>query len=74
MHPVGNMLYLFQTLRVPALVVLGFWFVLQLLNLSTESSGAGDDVAWYAHIVGFLAGYILMRRRKRRRMREFEAL
>ena len=63
--------FLFRTLRVPALIVLGFWFVLQLLNLFGDVSGG---VAWYAHIVGFLVGYVLMRRRRKRRMREFEIL
>jgi len=37
--------------RVPAAIVLGLWFVLQLL-----SAGMGGGVAWFAHIGGFLAG------------------
>lgn len=45
-------------LRVPALIVLGGWFVIQLLNASNDAS----DVAWYAHIAGFVIGYILMHR------------
>ena len=45
-------------LRVPALIVLGGWFVIQLLNASNDTS----DVAWYAHIAGFVMGYVLMRR------------
>ena len=45
-------------LRVPALIVLGGWFVIQLLNASNDAS----DVAWYAHIAGFVVGYVLMRR------------
>ncbi|MCY4352992.1 MAG: rhomboid family intramembrane serine protease [Gemmatimonadetes bacterium] len=49
-------------LRVPALIVLGGWFVIQLLNASS-ASGTGD-VAWFAHIAGFVVGYILMRQWK----------
>jgi membrane associated rhomboid family serine protease len=44
--------------NIPALVVLGFWFVLQLFNgiasLGVETLGGG--VAWFAHIGGFIAG------------------
>jgi len=47
--------------NLPAVVVLGFWFVLQLLNgvlaVSTFESGG---VAWFAHIGGFVAGLILV--------------
>jgi len=48
---------------VPAAVILGVWFVSQLLNV-----GIQGGVAWFAHIGGFLIGMIwirtLMRRRK----------
>lgn len=49
---------------VPAWMLLGFWFVLQLSNI-----GLGGGVAWFAHIGGFLAGIslILPGLRKRRR-------
>ncbi len=50
------------TLRLPALYVLGFWFVLQFLSgavaASAESGGGG--VAWWAHIGGFVAGMALV--------------
>ena len=45
-------------LRVPALIVLGGWFVIQLLNASSASGTS--DVAWFAHIAGFIVGYVLM--------------
>ena len=49
--------------RLPALVVLAFWFVLQLLSgtislVGTTQSGGGT--AWWAHIGGFLAGMLLV--------------
>ena len=47
-------------LRVPALIVLGGWFVIQLLNASSE--GDTSNVAWFAHIAGFVVGYVIMRR------------
>jgi membrane associated rhomboid family serine protease len=44
---------------LPALVFLGFWFLLQFfqgtLSLATTSGGGG--VAWFAHIGGFVFGF-----------------
>jgi membrane associated rhomboid family serine protease len=46
---------------VPSLVVLGGWFVLQLLNgfmsLGAETAAEGG-VAWFAHIGGFVFGLV----------------
>jgi membrane associated rhomboid family serine protease len=48
-----------RTVEIPALFVLGFWFVIQFLSaLSSSSSGGG--IAWYAHIGGFVAGVMLI--------------
>ena len=66
-------LFLFvQVVRIPALLVLGFWFIIQLVNASGASGGADGGVAWYAHIAGFVVGYLLMRRRKKRMRRKVE--
>jgi len=47
--------------EVPALVFVGIWFIVQILQgtaeLLTPSSGGG--VAWWAHIGGFVAGLSL---------------
>lgn len=43
------------TLRLPAAIVLGLWFVLQLFN-STLAEPGGGGVAFGAHIGGFIAG------------------
>jgi membrane associated rhomboid family serine protease len=51
---------------IPAMIVLGFWIVVQLLNgfitFSAQSLGRGEGggVAWFAHIGGFLAGMLLL--------------
>ncbi|WP_417843781.1 rhomboid family intramembrane serine protease [Thalassospira sp.] len=42
---------------VPAVVVLGFWIGMQVINLST---GVNDGVAWAAHVAGFAAGLLLI--------------
>jgi membrane associated rhomboid family serine protease len=53
--------FFIEVSTVPAVLVLGFWFVLQLFNgvLSLGMSQAGG-VAWFAHLGGFVAGLILV--------------
>ena len=46
--------FIFFTIRVPASILLIFWFVFQFLNLSNVES----SVACMAHIGGFVFGYI----------------
>ena len=46
-------------LQMSALVVLGFWFGMQLIS-SVMSSGEGGGVAFGAHIGGFVAGLLLV--------------
>jgi membrane associated rhomboid family serine protease len=50
-------------LRLPALIVLGGWFLLQLLDFSKVMSGplGGGGVAYLAHIGGFLFGLATIR-------------
>ncbi len=47
----------FLPLELPALIVLGLWFVLQLDAVAGSMSGGG--VAYLAHVSGFVAGMIL---------------
>ena len=57
---------------MPALVVLGLWFVLQLFSGVADLGARSEQttgVAFWAHIGGFVAGMVLgmlMRRRDRR--------
>jgi membrane associated rhomboid family serine protease len=48
-------------LRLPALVVLGLWFLFQLLDLSAQPSGGGGGVAYLAHIGGFIFGLVTIK-------------
>ncbi|MER5715437.1 rhomboid family intramembrane serine protease [Streptomyces sp. NPDC002132] len=50
---------IFLPLRLPAWLVLGFWFVLQAVYSSGEGVSEAGTVAYAAHIVGFLAGMLL---------------
>jgi membrane associated rhomboid family serine protease len=45
--------------RVPAAIVLGFWFLLQLLGGLPQVAGAAGGVAFWAHVGGFVAGVLL---------------
>ncbi|MDI6900152.1 MAG: rhomboid family intramembrane serine protease [Anaerosomatales bacterium] len=55
--------FFFEIARLPALLVIGVWFLVQLGNglgsLSPEFAQTGG-VAWFAHIGGFLAGLTLI--------------
>ena len=69
---VQTLVFLFifvRMIELPALFVLGAWFLMQLLSVP---SSQGTGVAFFAHIGGFLAGMILMAgfvRRRGSRMR-----
>ena len=54
--------------ELPAVIFIGLWFLIQLLNgiLTLPAQGLGG-VAWWAHIGGFVAGYILIGRMVGRR-------
>jgi len=53
--------FFFQIVELPALVVLGLWFVLQLLSGSfAVTQAASGGTAWWAHIGGFVSGMILV--------------
>jgi len=62
-HPKAKVLVLIpfgffsQIIKIPALYVLGFWFVLQFIN-SSLSSSTGGGVAYGAHIGGFIFGVV----------------
>ncbi len=50
--------------RLPAVIVLAFWFILQLFSgvsaLGSAGQAANGGVAWWAHIGGFLSGMLLV--------------
>ncbi len=52
--------FFLTVVEIPAVLFLGFWFLLQLVSgLSVVVAGA-DSVAWWAHIGGFAAGMLLI--------------
>ena len=55
--------FFFQLVELPALLFIGFWFVMQFfsgaLSLVTPNGQTGGT-AWWAHIGGFVAGIIMI--------------
>ncbi len=51
--------FIFGVIEVPAIVLLGFWFVMQLFSAGTiamTTTSHGGGVAFAAHVIGFVAG------------------
>ncbi|MCI0371854.1 MAG: rhomboid family intramembrane serine protease [candidate division NC10 bacterium] len=58
--------WFWRLVEIPALIVLGFWIVVQVLNGLLTFNFQGGGVAWFAHIGGFAAGMALLPFCKRR--------
>jgi membrane associated rhomboid family serine protease len=64
--------FFFWAFPVPAFVLIGLWFLLQLFYGAASigtAVGASEGVAWWAHIGGFLAGLVLVWAFRRERSR-----
>ena len=59
--PIG---FIFFPVRLPAWVLIGFWFALQLIDglvtLSAKTTNVSGGVAYWAHVGGFITGLILV--------------
>lgn len=56
------LLIIFWTIRLPALLVLGYWFLIQFIagyQMMAIETTTGGGVAWWAHVGGFLLGMLL---------------
>ncbi|MCF6159275.1 MAG: rhomboid family intramembrane serine protease [wastewater metagenome] len=54
---------IWQIIELPAIIVLGFWFLIQFFSGATAitSIEGGGGVAWWAHVGGFVLGIILIK-------------
>jgi membrane associated rhomboid family serine protease len=65
LYPLGQVfvffwiIIFFRVIAVPAILLLGFWFLMQLLSAEGASSSVGGVAVW-AHVGGFIAGMILV--------------
>lgn len=56
-HTLFIFFFIIRIIKVPAIFFIGFWFFIQVMNVT---GGAAKGIAWYAHIGGFIAGLILI--------------
>ena len=57
-------IFFFTVIEIPAYVMLGIWFAIQAVfgaSGLTTASGSGGGVAYFAHIGGFLFGFLVIR-------------
>ena len=66
-HALAFVFFFVTTITVPASLMLVFWFVLQVLSSLPATAVQAGGVAYYAHIGGFVAGYLWVRSRRRKR-------
>ncbi len=50
---------IFFVVEIPAILVLGFWFLMQMAY-AANGNAAMDGIAWWAHIGGFALGAMVM--------------
>jgi membrane associated rhomboid family serine protease len=53
--------FFFTVTYVPAVLVIGFWFLMQVLNFGSVAEVKTGGVAYLAHIAGFLFGVVFGR-------------
>ncbi len=52
---------LFWTIQIPAIIVIGWWFIQQFFyGIGVLSAGAASGIAFWAHIGGFAAGIVMI--------------
>jgi hypothetical protein len=54
--------FFFWTVELPALLLLGYWFLIQFFSgfqMQTIQSATAGGVAWWAHVGGFIVGVLL---------------
>jgi len=56
------LIFFFWRVELPAVLVLGYWFLIQFVTgyeMLSIQSATGGGVAWWAHVGGFLTGLVL---------------
>jgi membrane associated rhomboid family serine protease len=68
------LIIIWDIIELPAIVLLGLWFLLQLFNGSTIAATAGTrgGVAFAAHVAGFVIGAISVFAFRKRRQRAWD--
>ena len=54
--------FFIQIVKIPALIVIGFWAIIQVINgILSQGLLPQGGVAWFAHIGGFLTGLLTIK-------------
>jgi hypothetical protein len=56
------LIFLFWTVELPAILLLGYWFLIQFVTgyqMLAIQSATGGGVAWWGHVGGFMMGLFL---------------
>jgi len=48
-----------QIVNIPAFLMIGYWIFIQIIFGISEIGGKGGGIAWFAHIGGFITGFLL---------------
>ena len=69
-HTIIFLGFFVQTIRIPALIVIGFWAIIQFVSgLTAQGLQGHGGIAWFAHVGGFIAGLLTVKMWQPRRSR-----
>lgn len=61
-HTLIFLVFFVEVVKIPALIVIGFWAIIQVVNgLISQGVAAQGGVAWFAHVGGFLVGLLTIK-------------
>ncbi len=71
-HTLVFFIFFVQVVKLPAIIVIGFWIGIQFLNgLFSHGTATHGGIAWFAHIGGFIFGILIIKsfmKNKRRQL------
>ncbi|MDD4050624.1 MAG: rhomboid family intramembrane serine protease [candidate division Zixibacteria bacterium] len=56
-------IFIIRLVWLPAIFILGYWFIIQLVMGVSSLSSQGGGVAWFAHVGGFAFGWLFFKLR-----------
>ncbi|MBI5664756.1 MAG: rhomboid family intramembrane serine protease [Nitrospirae bacterium] len=61
-HTLVFFIFFVQVIKLPAIIVIGFWIGIQLINgVISQGSSIHGGIAWFAHIGGFIFGILIIK-------------
>lgn len=56
-------IFIIRLVWLPAILLLGYWFIIQLVMGVSSLASQGGGIAWFAHVGGFAFGWLYFRLR-----------